>query len=54
MVKLKMVGIIDTCIKCGERFCRGIYPQKTCDICSPKKVYNYIDTISYTYKNKKR
>jgi len=32
-----MIGVLDTCKKCGKKFLRGIYPQKLCDQCSMKK-----------------
>lgn len=34
-----MVAIEEICIKCGNKFIRGIYPQKRCDFCSINKSY---------------
>ena len=30
----EMVMVEAKCIKCGRTFLRGIYPQRTCDMCS--------------------
>jgi len=30
-------AVIETCVECGTKFLRGIFPQSRCDICSRKQ-----------------
>lgn len=34
-----MTAVEETCIKCGRKFLRGIFPQRVCDLCSKPVSY---------------
>ena len=46
-----MIGVLSTC-KCGNKFLRGIYPQKKCDICNGiKGNLNFWTLVAYKLKD---
>ncbi len=49
-----MVAIEEICIKCGCKFLRGIFPQKTCDCCSESKTWVLIKEDRLENKNTKK
>lgn len=38
-----MTGVIRKCTKCGQEFLSGgPWPQSTCDICSPRRMWTQV------------